>query len=90
MYTLARDVSAVPTDYGTVLLDERRGEYFTLNPTGELVLRSALSSGDVAEAVTALVAEYSVDRATAEQDARTIVDQLVDAGLLVSTRDGSR
>ena len=38
-------VSTADTDYGTTLLDEHSGEYFTLNPTGALVLRTLLGGG---------------------------------------------
>ena len=38
-------VSTADTDYGTTLLDEDSGEYFTLNPTGALVLRTLLDGG---------------------------------------------
>ena len=43
--TLRPGVSTADTDYGTTLLDERSGEYFTLNPTGALVLRTLLGGG---------------------------------------------
>lgn len=82
MYCLAADVSSVETGYGLVLLDAGRGEYYNLNPSGTLVLRSILRSGTVADAASGLMSEYAVDQATAERDARNIVADLVAARLL--------
>ncbi len=52
--TLRRGVSTADTDYGTTLLDEDSGEYFTLNPSGALVLRTLLGGGTADEAARAL------------------------------------
>ena len=38
-------VSAADTDYGITLLDEDSGQYWNLNPTGALVLRTLLEGG---------------------------------------------
>ncbi|GCD92708.1 lasso peptide biosynthesis PqqD family chaperone [Embleya hyalina] len=84
MYRLAHHVSTVETDYGVVLLDEKRGVYFTLNPSGALVLKSMLATGDLDSAVGALLAEFAVERAIAEADANGVVADLLAAGVLVS------
>ena len=49
--TLRAGVSTADTDYGTTLLDEGSGDYFTLNPSAALVLRTLLAGGTAAEAV---------------------------------------
>ncbi|MFI9824194.1 lasso peptide biosynthesis PqqD family chaperone [Streptomyces sp. NPDC052013] len=76
------DVSTAQTEYGTVLLDQRSGEYWELNPTGALVVRTLMNGGDEAAAVTALVARFEIDRDRAEQDVTALVRDLRAAGLV--------
>ncbi|MEU7645360.1 lasso peptide biosynthesis PqqD family chaperone [Streptomyces huasconensis] len=76
------DVSTAETQYGTVLLDQRTGEYWELNPTGALVVRTLMDDGDEAAAVTALVAQFAIDRDRAERDVTALVSDLRNAGLL--------
>jgi hypothetical protein len=76
------DVSTAETEYGTVLLDQRTGEYWELNPTGALVVRMLMTEGDEAAAVTALVARFDIDRDHAEQDVSALVRDLRSAGLV--------
>ncbi|MFE6282648.1 lasso peptide biosynthesis PqqD family chaperone [Streptomyces sp. NPDC057877] len=75
------DVSTAETDYGTVLLDQRSGDYWELNPTGTLVVRMLLEGGDEAAAVDALVEQFDIDRARAEQDVTALVQGLRESGL---------
>ncbi|MFI0445566.1 lasso peptide biosynthesis PqqD family chaperone [Actinomadura sp. 6N118] len=84
MYQLGQNISKVETDYGIVLLDEARGEYFNLNPSGVIVLETVLASGDPARAVTALLEQYSVERDVAEADVADVLGALVSAGVLKS------
>ena len=81
--TLRPGVSTADTEYGTTLLDEDSGEYFTLNPTATLVLRTLLEGGTPEQATGALVAEYAVDAETAARDVADLVDGLRSARLLV-------
>ncbi|WP_037304142.1 lasso peptide biosynthesis PqqD family chaperone [Amycolatopsis orientalis] len=78
------DVSIVDTDYGSVLLDERKGRYFQLNPSGRIVVRTLLEGGDSEQAAGALIEEYDVSRERAEQDVTTLVEGLRAAGLVTS------
>jgi hypothetical protein len=80
--TLRRGVSAADTDDGTTLLDEDSGEYFTLNPSAALVLRTLLGGGTAAEAARAITAEYEVDAETADRDVADLVAELRSAGLV--------
>lgn len=75
------DVSTAETDYGTVLLDERSGSYWELNPTATLVVRTLLDGGEEADAAAALVREFGIDQTRARQDVDTLVGQLRDSGL---------
>jgi hypothetical protein len=76
------DVSVADTDYGQVLLDERTGRYWQLNPTGAFIVRHLLDGGDENQAVAALTAEYQVAEATARQDVSALVASLRSAGLV--------
>jgi hypothetical protein len=69
-------VSTTDTDYGTALLDENSGEYFTLNPSGTLVLTTLLEGGTPEDAAGALIAEYAVDAETASRDVADLLDGL--------------
>ncbi|WP_030777072.1 lasso peptide biosynthesis PqqD family chaperone [Streptomyces sp. NRRL S-920] len=75
------DVSTAETDYGTVLLDQRSGDYWELNPTGTLVVKTLLDGGEEAAAVDALVTEFDIDRARATQDVTALVRELRESGL---------
>lgn len=76
------DVSTAETEYGAVLLDERSGRYWQLNPTGAVIVRTLLAGGDPAQAVTALTGEFDVDDAQAARDVTALVTQLRSAGLV--------
>ncbi|OEJ23597.1 hypothetical protein AR457_02865 [Streptomyces agglomeratus] len=75
------NVSTAETDYGTVLLDERAGEYWELNPTGTLVVRTLMAGGDEADAVAALTEEFDISASRAKQDVDALVRQLRTSGL---------
>ncbi|EME99328.1 lasso peptide biosynthesis PqqD family chaperone [Streptomyces mobaraensis NBRC 13819 = DSM 40847] len=77
----APDVATAETEYGTVLLDQRKGRYWELNPTGTLVVRTLLDGGGEADAVEALVGAFAVDRERAAADVAALVALLRDAGL---------
>jgi hypothetical protein len=75
-------VSTADTDYGTALLDEDSGEYWNLNPTGALALRTLLEGGTSADAVQALVERYDVDTDSASRDVQDLLGDLRSAGLV--------
>jgi hypothetical protein len=75
-------VSSAVTDYGIVLLHEDSGQYWNLNPTAALVLRTLLDGGTPAEAVRQVTEQYAVDADTAGRDVRELVDGLRSAGLV--------
>jgi hypothetical protein len=75
-------VSAADTDYGIALLDEDSGEYWNLNPTGALALRTLLNGGTTAQAVQELTEQYAVDAGTATRDVEDLVGGLRSAGLV--------
>jgi len=75
-------VSSADTDYGIALLDEDSGEYWNLNPTGALVLRTLLQGGTSTDAVQALAERYNVDTDSARRDVQDLLGELRSAGLV--------
>jgi Coenzyme PQQ synthesis protein D (PqqD) len=75
-------VSAADTDYGMALLDEDSGQYWNLNPTAALALRTLLGGGTMAQAVQELTEQYAVDADTASHDINNLVVELHSAGLV--------
>jgi hypothetical protein len=79
---LREGVSAADTDYGIALLDEDSGQYWNLNPTGALTLRTLLEGGTPEQAVQALAEQYAIDADTAGQDVQDLMSELQSAGLV--------
>ena len=75
-------VSTADTDYGIALLDGDSGEYWNLNPTGALVLRTLLEGGTSTTAAQALAETYDVDADTASRDVQDLLSGLRSAGLV--------
>ena len=75
-------VSVADTDYGMALLDEDSGQYWNLNPTAALALRTLLDGGTKAQAVQELTTQYAVDADTANRDVEDLVGELHAAGLV--------
>ncbi|MEU7472677.1 lasso peptide biosynthesis PqqD family chaperone [Streptomyces sp. NPDC044984] len=74
-------VSTAETDYGTVLLNERAGDYWELNPTATLVVRTLMDGGEIADAAAVLVREFDIERPQALRDVEALVRDLREAGL---------
>jgi hypothetical protein len=79
---LRSGVSTADVEYGTALLDENRGLYWNLNPTGALILETLLAGGTAEQAVQTLTAEYAVDLDTARRDVHELVHELRSAKLV--------
>jgi Coenzyme PQQ synthesis protein D (PqqD) len=79
---LRNGVSSADTDYGVVLLDEDSGQYWNLNPTAALVLRTLLHGGTPVQAVQELTEQFAVDADTANRDVEDLMDGLQAAGLV--------
>src|SRR5215212_6714625 len=74
-------VSTADTDYGIALLDEDSGQYFNLNPTAALALRTLLDGGTTAQAAKELAEQYAVDADTANKDVEDLLVELRSVGL---------
>ncbi|MET8851614.1 lasso peptide biosynthesis PqqD family chaperone [Amycolatopsis sp. NPDC004625] len=85
-YRLAKAVLVTDTDYGAVLLDERRGRYFSLNATGLFVLRSLLD-GDADLAAERVARRFAVPVETARDDVHQLAGRLTERGLLVTAQE---
>jgi hypothetical protein len=80
--TLRPGVFDTETEYGIVLLDGDSGEYYDLNPTGALVLRTLLTGATAGQAAQALTEEYAVGLDDAAQDVRELLAHLRTARLI--------
>ncbi|MER5832545.1 lasso peptide biosynthesis PqqD family chaperone [Streptomyces sp. NPDC002130] len=80
-FRLREGVFTAETDYGIAILDEDRDQYWTLNPSAAIALRTLLEGGTEADAAQTLSEEYAVDIGTARQDVRDLVGGLHSAGL---------
>ncbi|MBC2907663.1 lasso peptide biosynthesis PqqD family chaperone [Streptomyces cupreus] len=80
--TLRGNVSLAETEDGIALLDEDAGQYWMLNPTGAMVLRTLLSGGSPDDAVHRITQEYQVDADTAGRDVTQLVAELCSVGLV--------
>jgi hypothetical protein len=74
-------VSARAAD-ATVLMDQKRGTYYTLNEVGGRVWELVDAGGTVSEMVERLLEEYDVSRGQLEADVAATLRQLLDDRLL--------
>jgi len=85
MYTLARDVTLTPAEYGAVLLHHHTGRYWVMNDTGTAVLQEVLDSGSINNAVDRLVREFpDTTRDVIEGHSRALIETLVTAGMVAT------
>ncbi|AHH96970.1 hypothetical protein GCM10010174_73710 [Kutzneria viridogrisea] len=82
MVELRENIVFTETSYGGVLLDERAGQFWSLNPTAALALRVLLEQGHRDQAVTQITEHYEVSSGTAGADVDDLLAQLGAAGLL--------
>ncbi|MFJ9850278.1 lasso peptide biosynthesis PqqD family chaperone [Streptomyces sp. NPDC101150] len=83
MVTLKPGVLLTETEYGMALLDQKSAEYWTLNPTAAVVLRTLLDGRGTEQAVEALTRQYDgADADQIAQDVTGIVDDLRSAGII--------
>ncbi|SEG85541.1 Coenzyme PQQ synthesis protein D (PqqD) [Thermomonospora echinospora] len=80
---LSPDVIVTETDTGTVLLDERTGRYWTLNPTGGAVLRLLVDGRTPEEAAGELARRHPAFADRIAQDVRALVGSLLEEKVMV-------
>ena len=66
----------------SVLLDLKTERYFGLNESGTRMWAAILENGTIDGACAALAAEYDTDPAVLRQDLETLVEKLVERGLV--------
>jgi hypothetical protein len=77
------DITAVDTEYGSMLLDERKGKYWHLNTTGALVVQ-VLSGGDPVERAVELIAEqFNAAPDSVRRDVDRMIEMLTANGLVM-------
>ena len=81
-YFVPAHVRCVSHDDGVVLLDLRRGTYFTLNPVGAVVWSELSAHGTRDDALAALGRTFSVARQRLERDMDVLLGHLQKIGLL--------
>ncbi|KAF4408865.1 MULTISPECIES: lasso peptide biosynthesis PqqD family chaperone [Streptomyces] len=77
-------VTTVETEYGAVLLDQRHGKYWQLNPAGTVLLGAFEDGSGIDGAVETLAERYGVEPATARDHLGALLEQLRTAGLVTS------
>ncbi|GAA1293991.1 lasso peptide biosynthesis PqqD family chaperone [Saccharothrix xinjiangensis] len=80
---LRPDVATTDTEHGTVLLDERTGRYYQLNPTGARVLRGLLDGHSPDRIADGLANDHHLDHGRARHDVTALLDRLRTANLVV-------
>jgi hypothetical protein len=79
------NVHARRFDDELIILDLNRGFYFGLNGVGAAIWEGLAQGKALSDVVRALADEYDATEAQLMEDAKTLVDQLVDAGLAAFT-----
>lgn len=79
---LAAHVRLTGTQDGSVLLDEKRGDYWHLNSTGTAILHELLAGGDEQSAAEMLSKRYPVSADQAAHDVRELAEGLRANGFL--------
>jgi PqqD family protein of HPr-rel-A system len=85
-YVAAPHVVHVAQGDRAVLLDHRRGEYFSLNATGTRIWESVREGLAVSAIVDRLAEEFDAPRDVLEADARALLAQMEARGLVASDR----
>lgn len=79
---LRPDIATTDTDDGLVLLDERTGRYWQLNPTGAHVLHALLEGHHPDQIAVDLATRYRIDSLKAQRDVTALTDRLHTAKLV--------
>ncbi|MGH3973627.1 MAG: lasso peptide biosynthesis PqqD family chaperone [Pseudonocardiaceae bacterium] len=79
---LRPDIATTNTDDGLVLLDERTGRYWQLNPTGAHILAALLEGQHPDDIAADLATRHRIDVHQAQHDVTTLTDHLHTANLV--------
>lgn len=67
----------------TVILDTRKGSYFTLNEMGTEMLRLLRKSGDPTQVVRSILENFDVTQEEVSKDLEKLIQDLEQQGLLI-------
>lgn len=81
-YKPSPDVMLSTVEDGAVLLHLKRGIYFGLNPVGADIWDMLNKNLDAETCVAQLVASYDIDATTAAGDYKTLIEELLEQGLI--------
>lgn len=66
-----------------VILDVATGEYFGLNVVGGLIWACLEADTTIDDLIDTVTEAYDVERSMAEADVRSLIDDLIEAGLVI-------
>ena len=75
-------VTMTRTEYGAILLDQKQGKYWQLNPTATMVADALLAGRGVGEAMAEVMRKFDVDQQRAAADVTALVDGMRAAGVI--------
>jgi Coenzyme PQQ synthesis protein D (PqqD) len=81
---LRPEIATTNTDDGLVLLDERTGRYWQLNPTATHILHALLAGQHPDHIAAEMATRYHIDTEQAQHDITTLTDHLHTARLVAS------
>ncbi|MFD0689752.1 lasso peptide biosynthesis PqqD family chaperone [Actinomadura fibrosa] len=84
VFRLSGDIARTATEYGEVLLDERRGRYFRLSRTAAVIVGLLEDGGDVPGTARELHERYGIAEDRARADIAGLLARLRDLGLVAS------
>jgi hypothetical protein len=70
------------TEYGGVILDKRKGQYWTLNETGAHAVKAVLAGTDLPNIVASICDEYEARFDVVELDVVRLIESLQENRLL--------
>ncbi|MGW7417369.1 lasso peptide biosynthesis PqqD family chaperone [Streptomyces sp. NPDC054863] len=75
-----RNYRIADTEYGAIMLNEKQGTYWHLNPTAAAAVRSLIDGSTVEEASTRVAEKFDVAPEVARQDVLDLVSAMREAG----------
>ena len=79
------DIVASDIDNEKVMMSVEKGQYFGLEPVGSRIWEMIEQPSRVSAIIDRLLEQYSVDRATCEQDVLAFLSELDEAGIIQVT-----
>jgi hypothetical protein len=83
--TLAPDVLFQACNQEGVMVDLRGGKVFELNQTGARMVELIAARNSIDEIFATLFDEFDVDRAVMQEETSTLIQSLLDRGLVVES-----